>query len=604
MANHPVPLRSGSVRSLRDLSSSEPVVRFADKGGHDEHAADELHTYIHNDSHLYHSQHVPIIKNLMHKKARGIYDSGKAHKLFGYLADNGAQKYHKEHGDTSKPWHHTFTPSTRHEVARRLRDDFEGEAKLGNYDHHVPKKYAGKPIQHSDADDAELVARLAEGDAARFGSGLKWRTFAGGTGAAEGKHGHATYTEHGEYHISPFTTKSGAHAGYSLKFAHTKGTGKGLSGGLWHDLGTHRSPNEAKSAAVAHHQKISGPAAHSSDPAAMFSDFDPNKLTKAHDDAHSALHENGYKYSHRVGDIAHYKHPSGAKAWHDVVGGTTHVRHWGVTNTVGRKDSGRKRISDFVKALHGHDSTLDKQRHSSDPAAKFDDHRSVAEINSDAHAVLTSHGYKRVHALGGAVYYKHPSGSEASHDTIGGDTYVRHNGRGYKVGRGYNEDTKDVMSKRIKAIHGGTYTEPIGLATHSSDPTAKFGDRSPLSGHFDHMTFAMHARQHSYHHAMIRHHQDHQHSPEPGWKADDHAKAAIYHETMKAAHGEEMHAVTNEQVANESKNDEDRAWHNAKAAEHHSRAVEYLSKAKTAPKQYVGAKGHGVLHPALGNTKE
>lgn len=146
--NQPVPLRSGSARSVSQLSSKNPAV--FDAKPHDEHAAHELHQYIHNDADLHRQQHHPIIKNLMHKKARGIYDSGKAHKLFGYLADSGAQKYHKEHGAAHQPWHHAFTPSTRHEVARRLRDDFEGEAKTGSYDHLVPKKYAGQAIKHSD----------------------------------------------------------------------------------------------------------------------------------------------------------------------------------------------------------------------------------------------------------------------------------------------------------------------------------------------------------------------------------------------------------------------------------------------------------------------
>ena len=81
----------------------------------------------------------------------------------------------------------------------------------------------------------------------------KWSMSAGGTSAAKGKYGYTFTVPEGAYHILPFTTKFGRHAGYLLKFSATGGRPRGSHGGLWHDLGTHRSPAAAASAAAKHH---------------------------------------------------------------------------------------------------------------------------------------------------------------------------------------------------------------------------------------------------------------------------------------------------------------------------------------------------------------
>lgn len=170
-----------------------PIVTFA-SGEHDEHAARELHLHIDNSHDLHRQMHEPIIKNLMHKKARGIYDSGKAHKLFGYLAEAGAKSYHKEHIKTGK-WHEHFNTATRHEVARRLRDQFEGEAKLGNYDHLVPKKYAGKPIKHAD-EGADGVAKFSDPSFSPRAYNDTWREGRRKANAQHPDH-HAALKKHG-----------------------------------------------------------------------------------------------------------------------------------------------------------------------------------------------------------------------------------------------------------------------------------------------------------------------------------------------------------------------------------------------------------------------
>lgn len=97
--------------------------------------------------------------------------------------------------------------------------------------------------------DQEIATILVPGIA-------KWNTFAGGTGAAEGKHSYSYVTGiKGEYHISPFTRKYGRHAGYILRYAATGGQPRGSHGGLWHDLGTFRSPAAAAKAARLHYAR-------------------------------------------------------------------------------------------------------------------------------------------------------------------------------------------------------------------------------------------------------------------------------------------------------------------------------------------------------------
>ena len=76
---------------------------------------------------------------------------------------------------------------------------------------------------------------------------------AGGTAAARDKHGYTFHPPEGSYHIDPVSSSHGRHLGYSLKFAATHGRPKGTHGGLWHDLGMHRSAVSAVKAAKAHY---------------------------------------------------------------------------------------------------------------------------------------------------------------------------------------------------------------------------------------------------------------------------------------------------------------------------------------------------------------
>jgi hypothetical protein len=91
-----------------------------------------------------------IFKNLITKMARGQYDREKAVTLFMYLADTAAQLFAKD-ARTTTPWHVMFPVPVRKLAATHWRDSFEGEAKLGNYDNLLPKKYQKQKISASDA---------------------------------------------------------------------------------------------------------------------------------------------------------------------------------------------------------------------------------------------------------------------------------------------------------------------------------------------------------------------------------------------------------------------------------------------------------------------
>ena len=106
----------------------------------DEQAGDELLLYLENDADIYRRRLQPIFKNLVTKMARGTYNSTAAVRAFRYAAEDAAKKYAKEYATPSE-WSSIFNPATRTYVAVSLRDSFETEARLGNYDSMLPKKY-------------------------------------------------------------------------------------------------------------------------------------------------------------------------------------------------------------------------------------------------------------------------------------------------------------------------------------------------------------------------------------------------------------------------------------------------------------------------------
>ncbi len=147
----------------------------------DKVAAHELVLWVENDGDLYRQQYEPILRNLMTKRARGVYDHDKAVKLFGYLTENGARRYDTGESGTfvtdergyhfkQNPISPAFNAATRKLAATELTDAFEAEANTGSYDSLLPKKYrklkevAGEWEHHADAMPGEILEELVIGN--------------------------------------------------------------------------------------------------------------------------------------------------------------------------------------------------------------------------------------------------------------------------------------------------------------------------------------------------------------------------------------------------------------------------------------------------------
>ena len=98
-----------------------------------DHDEVELRLFIDNDGHLYNSRHLPIMRNLMGKRKKGVYDHDLAVKSFMYLVDDGAKKYVKDLGLVSA-WQEVFPMTTRKRVAEDMASSFEEAADTGEYD--------------------------------------------------------------------------------------------------------------------------------------------------------------------------------------------------------------------------------------------------------------------------------------------------------------------------------------------------------------------------------------------------------------------------------------------------------------------------------------
>jgi hypothetical protein len=97
-------------------------------GGDD---AQELMLYAENDGDLYRQRYQPIVKNLLAKKKRGVYDFAKSIQLWMYFVNAAAQKYNKEFGTPDVPWNKVFDKQTRLEVAKHFAEQFEQEEGQG-----------------------------------------------------------------------------------------------------------------------------------------------------------------------------------------------------------------------------------------------------------------------------------------------------------------------------------------------------------------------------------------------------------------------------------------------------------------------------------------
>lgn len=88
------------------------------------HESRELGLFIENDGVLYRNQILPIIHNLARKQAKGMYDSAKALKLWGYLATNGAKAYGIQHGTGAASGLSMFSTKDRALTAEYLSESY------------------------------------------------------------------------------------------------------------------------------------------------------------------------------------------------------------------------------------------------------------------------------------------------------------------------------------------------------------------------------------------------------------------------------------------------------------------------------------------------
>jgi hypothetical protein len=79
---------------------------------------------------------------------------------------------------------------------------------------------------------------------------LDWKTYAGGFYAREGAHSYDARGWFGHVVVEPPLTKLGRGSDYVVRWANTYGLAvRGLSSGLWHDVGKARTPQSAQARA-------------------------------------------------------------------------------------------------------------------------------------------------------------------------------------------------------------------------------------------------------------------------------------------------------------------------------------------------------------------
>ena len=98
----------------------------------DPDAVREIQLYADNNSQLYFSRKLPILKNLQKKYKKGTFDVNKASKLWRYYIDDAMQRYHKEFGNRGK-WYDMINTTDRQLLANEYAEDTLNEFELGNF---------------------------------------------------------------------------------------------------------------------------------------------------------------------------------------------------------------------------------------------------------------------------------------------------------------------------------------------------------------------------------------------------------------------------------------------------------------------------------------
>lgn len=80
----------------------------------------EIELWAKNDSKLYYSQRLPILKNLYKKYKKNLYDISKATKLYRYFIDSAMKSYHKEFGNKKDNWYDLLNTNDRQILAQEF----------------------------------------------------------------------------------------------------------------------------------------------------------------------------------------------------------------------------------------------------------------------------------------------------------------------------------------------------------------------------------------------------------------------------------------------------------------------------------------------------
>jgi hypothetical protein len=99
----------------------------------DPDAAREIELYADNNSQLYFSRKLPILKNLQKKFKKGQYNIEKSAKLWRYYIDDAMQRYQKEFGTRGGKWHQLLTTHDRQLLAMEYAENTLAEFELGNF---------------------------------------------------------------------------------------------------------------------------------------------------------------------------------------------------------------------------------------------------------------------------------------------------------------------------------------------------------------------------------------------------------------------------------------------------------------------------------------
>ncbi len=100
--------------------------------------------YIMNDEQLYKRLQFMNI-NLARKKFKGIYDPQKAPKLYLYLVDDALKEYKKNFSGSDLA-EEGMTKEDKLKTAKSMTEDFEKSFQEGEYNKHMQKYLAKKPV--------------------------------------------------------------------------------------------------------------------------------------------------------------------------------------------------------------------------------------------------------------------------------------------------------------------------------------------------------------------------------------------------------------------------------------------------------------------------